>query len=89
MSFKSSPYAPFASYVTARREHLLPGQYYTPFSSKIMEPARGTAYAFFDSDKNPCQDIVQAVYVVHDMMLPTPPGFIWIYSDQPGCQRLR
>ncbi len=87
MSFKSSPYAPFASYVTARREHLLPGQYYTPFSSKTMEPARGTAYAFFDSDKNPCQDIVQAVYVVHDMMLPTPPGFIRISQAVNGYGR--
>ena len=79
-------YCPFQHYSIARRSVLLPGQYYEPFSNKTMCPPVGAQYAFFDANRDPCENIGQAVYVVYNDVLNPPPGFEKI---SPGFPQLK
>lgn len=69
-------YTPFIRYITARRAHLSPGQYYHPFFAKQMIPPPGTPCAFFNDDQELCDFGPQAVYAVYQAHLAPPPGFI-------------
>ena len=80
MDKKQQLYCPFQHYSTARRNVPLPGQYYDPFSNKVMRPPLGNNYAFFDANRDLCSNIDQALYVVYNDALCPPPGFTRISS---------
>ncbi len=77
MTYSKKLCAPFSSCVFARRAVPLPGQYFAPFSlGKQLLPLPNLLYSYYDQNREPCQNIDQAMYVVHSHLLPTPPGFI-------------
>ena len=51
-----------------------------------MCPPVGAQYAFFDANRDPCENIGQAVYVVYNDVLNPPPGFEKI---SPGFPQLK
>lgn len=85
MNEKQRLYCPFQHYSTARRNVPLPGQYYEPFSNKVMCPPLGNNYAFFDANRDLCSSIDQALYVVYNDALCPPPGFTRISPAFNDC----
>lgn len=77
--YEGEPFAPFTFYVTARRAVMPPGVYYKPFitpgDKKMPPPPPEIPYAYYDENRDPCQDPMRAIYVVYNSALPTPYGF--------------
>ena len=92
MSTERYPYTPFSFYVTARRTVMPPGVYYRPFSTdadkKMMPPPPGALYAYYDENRDPCQDPMRAIYAVYDSALPPPPGFTVLNPGINDCGML-
>lgn len=72
-------YMPMVPYVMSRRESLLPGQTYHPFTivkDRPVLPQNGQAYTFLDGNYVPCTSADDAVYAWHYACLPPPAGFV-------------